>query len=85
MPTANHLKQAFPIDWSEIQKARGHDVLLDEICKDFESLSLDVERAGKKPGVMSEGLKADYVKIMDALKDEITNWLASSKLDCRQK
>ena len=85
MPPANHLRQAFPREWTEIQKARADDVRLDEVCTDFENLSLDVEMAGKKPGRMSDGLKADCVESMDALKDEITSWLGISKLDCSQK
>ena len=79
LPTTNHLRQAFPAEWSEIQKARADNIRLNEICTDFESLSLDVERTGKNSSGMSDGLKADCIKIMDALKVEIESWLRLPK------
>lgn len=75
MPVANHLRQVFPSEWATIKKARSTDIRLDEICSDFENLSMDLERADQRPGVMSDGLKADYAKSLEALRSEILDWL----------
>ncbi|AXI45506.1 hypothetical protein C1J03_05310 [Sulfitobacter sp. SK012] len=73
MPPTNHLKKAFPRDWAEIQKTRKTDRPLDEICTDFETLSFDLEKAANEPGTMSKELKADVLKSISALINEISH------------
>ena len=79
MPPVNYIRQAFPEDWLEIQQARKTNERLDEICTDLESLSLDIENAGKGLEAMSDDLKTDFFKSIDALKEEVTNYLIEGK------
>ncbi len=83
MSPANYLRQAFPEEGDRIQKARTGDGRLNEICTDFENLSLELQRAGKEPGVMSDGLKADCIMSINALKDEVATWLRVAGIDCQ--
>jgi hypothetical protein len=81
LPLTNHIKQTFPKDWPKIQEARRTNARLNEICTDFEILSSDVEKAGKEPNVMSDNLKADFTMSIEALEDEVANWLRFAKRD----
>ncbi|SHJ54566.1 hypothetical protein SAMN05444000_11014 [Shimia gijangensis] len=59
------MEESFPEHAVSLRHGRGVDSVLDEICRDYETLSIDLQEAERSEGRLDRGYQ---VKLRDSLK-----------------
>ncbi|WP_299351966.1 hypothetical protein [uncultured Shimia sp.] len=65
------MEESFPEHAASLRYGRGVDPVLDEICRDYETLSIDLQKAERSEGRLDYGRQVELRDSLKGLREEI--------------
>lgn len=65
------MEESFPEQAASLRHGRGVDPVLDEICRDYETLAVDLKEAERVEGLLDYGRQMELRDTLKGLQEEI--------------